>query len=109
MKAELKLHKHPQSRKGKTSNDMKKELLDHYSYVHDNFNTTALNVSVQKVACYCQTDENEQIEEVETWIGCDFEDCSIAWFHLRCLKRMNIDYPLPENIETRKTIFFKLT
>ena len=34
--------------------------------------------------CYCQT------EEYGTMIGCDNENCSIAWYHIDCLNIENI-------------------
>ena len=102
MKAELKAHKHPQSRKKCDFKDMRKELLDHYYYIHENFDETVANISIQKKICLCQTDENETNDVTQFWIRCEIENCEKEWFHLKCLDDANIIYPSPENIETGK-------
>ena len=32
--------------------------------------------------CYCQQPEDDEND----MIGCDFKNCKIEWFHLKCLK-----------------------
>ncbi len=99
MKAELKAHKHKQSRKGCNINDQRKELLDHYYFVHENFDESVANISIQKKVCYCQSFENAADETI-FWIRCDDDNCEKEWFHLNCLELRSIAYPSTDNIES---------
>ena len=84
---------------------MRNELIEHYRYVHQNFDETISNISnisIKNLVCYCQVDENEKTVDEELMIRCDYgptmEECEKGWFHLKCLDLRKIPYPNPEFI-----------
>ncbi len=105
LRKELSEHKHQMSRTGKSAKDMRKELLEHYFFIHQNFDESVSNITIQKVICYCHTEENSKTDEIETMIRCDLEDCENEWFHLKCLDQEGVSYPLPDEIETGNNIY----
>jgi len=91
LKKELKEHFHPQTRKNKTPEDMKRELLDHYLFTHQNFGE---NKQKKKVYCVCQEEEEENGDlMILCWME---EECDEEWFHVSCMNRIN--YALPKDL-----------
>lgn len=90
LKKELKDHFHPQTRKNKTLEDMKQELLEHYIFTHQNFGEE----NIQKKYCVCQADEAENGDlMVLCWMD---EQCDEQWFHVNCMNTLN--YALPKDL-----------
>jgi hypothetical protein len=91
LKKELKAHFHPQTRKDKTSGEMRQELILHYRFTHQNFGDNYK----KKLYCICQ---EEETENGDCMVLCGMEDkCEEEWFHVSCLQR--IDYALPRDLE----------
>ena len=82
-------------------------MLDHYNFVHENFDDTVANITIQKRVCYCQNFENAGDETIR-WIRCDDESCENEWFHLSCLDSRQIPYPSDENMESGKNLSYYL-
>ena len=56
-------------------------ILQECSDVHSSTSTSTSTVAItEQKYCYCQE------EKAGEMIGCDGENCSIAWFHVDCLR-----------------------
>ena len=92
LKKELKNHFHPQTRKDKSFEDMKQELINHYKFTHQNFGENSEN---KKLYCICQKEEEEN---GDFWVMCGMEEeCENQWFHINCMKEL--DYALPKDLD----------
>ena len=98
LKEELKAHGHPKTKTipgTKKQFDIeirRKELLDHYRFIHQNFGEIILE---EKKLCYCL----KTYQENDKMIGCDFRNCQKEWFHFSCLDEKNYKYPSDDLID----------
>jgi hypothetical protein len=101
LKKELKAHNHQQNRKSNltkkniTVGEIRKELMSHYRFIHQNFGEI---IKKTKKDTYCVCKEKDIKKNSAPMIMCELgENCQEEWFHLTCMESM--DYPLPKDLD----------